>query len=64
MNFRKDEEGQLGRQCHGKSTGFTTGTSMFDSSVVVSKLPETYFSLSQTWETVILTFQGCFEDEI
>ena len=46
MNFRKNQEGQLGRQCHGKSTGFTTGTSMFDSSVAVSKLPETYFSHS------------------
>ena len=56
--------GQLGGQCHGKSTGFTIGKSMFDISVVMGKLSETCFFHSQTWETVIATLQGCYEDEM
>lgn len=61
---KQKQEGQLGGQCHGKNTEFTAGKSMSDNSVVMGKLSETCFSHSQTWETVVATLQGCYEDEM
>ena len=59
---------ELGRPVRGStswtSTSSGNGKSVAYSSVVIGRLPEVCFSYSETWETVALTLQGCYQDEM